>query len=172
MEASIETDTKENTQYFSVAIPKFILMSVCTMGLYELYWFYKNWGHIKNKNNLEIMPFWRAFFAPLWAYSSFNHIRDELGEQEISLHLYAGFLAILYFILQSLWRLPDPYWLISFLSVFLMLPANAATTKINERVLDNFQQNSKIQGWNWLAVLLGVPFFLLALIGTFMPTPA
>ena len=29
---------------FSVAIHKFITLSICSFGLYELYWFYQNWN--------------------------------------------------------------------------------------------------------------------------------
>jgi len=46
-----------------VSKTKLAVMSICTLGMYDLYWFYKNWGLVKDRNNLEIKPFWRAFFA-------------------------------------------------------------------------------------------------------------
>jgi len=30
-----------------------------------------------------IMPFWREFFAPLWAYSCFKHIKTAAVENDI-----------------------------------------------------------------------------------------
>lgn len=176
MEAEIGVENKESvkeeTTYFSVSPLKLMIMSVGTFGIYDLYWFYKNFCHIKQKNNLDIMPFWRAFFAPLWSYSAFEYIQDELKDKQISLKIYAGLLAVLYFIIQASWRLPDPFWIISTFSFVMIMPANLGTTRINEKVVHGFSQNSRIKGWNWLVILLGLPFFFLAVIGTFLPVDA
>jgi hypothetical protein len=40
----------------------------------------------------NIIPFWRAFFAPLWAYSCFKHIKTVAGERNIEKSLSIGFL--------------------------------------------------------------------------------
>ncbi|MGH1374134.1 MAG: hypothetical protein ACRBBW_18985 [Cellvibrionaceae bacterium] len=176
MEAVMENNDGESSEeastYFSVSPLKLVIMSIGTFGIYDLYWFYKNFCHIKQKNNLDIMPFWRAFFAPLWSYSAFDHIQNEMNEQEIPLNIYAALFAVLYFLVQACWRLPDPYWLISIFSFLLIIPANNATTRINQKTKPEFVQNSKLKGWNWVAVLLGVPFMALAIIGTFLSAPA
>lgn len=97
--------------FFATSTLKLILMSISTFGIYGLYWFYKNWVIVKNRTGEKIMPFWRAFFSPIWAYSFFKHINNSLVEDDANKALPIGFLAILFFILQALWRLPDPYWL-------------------------------------------------------------
>ncbi len=33
--------------FFTTSTLKLTLMSICTFGIYELYWFYKNWVLIK-----------------------------------------------------------------------------------------------------------------------------
>ena len=48
--------------FFTASVLKLIVMSVCTMGIYQLYWFYKNWKLIKDRTGQKIRPFWRAFF--------------------------------------------------------------------------------------------------------------
>ncbi|MBT3619493.1 MAG: hypothetical protein HN523_03610 [Porticoccaceae bacterium] len=159
----------ENSHYFSTSSLKLFIMSICTFGLYELYWCYKNWVHIKEKKKLEIMPFWRAFFAPLWLYSLMTHLQDEINETKIPIVLHAGLLAALYFIMQLLLRLPDPYWLICYLSFVFLLPANTAILRLNENSATDVKPNDKIQGWNWLAVILGGLLFIIVLIGTFIP---
>ena len=35
--------------YFPVSNTKLVLLSVCTLGLYEFYWFYKNWALVKER---------------------------------------------------------------------------------------------------------------------------
>lgn len=170
-ESMIENTGSESSTstYFTVSRTKLLIMSLCTMGLYDLYWFYKNWSHIKSQQKSKIRPFWRAFFAPFWAYSAFNHIQDEINEKELNIPIYAGALAIVYFIFHALWRLPEPYWLVSYFSFLFLVPANNALTLINQKEDFSFQQNSAIKGWNWLAVTLGGLFFILTIIGTFLP---
>lgn len=34
--------------YFPVSNTKLVLMSLATLGFYELYWFYKNWVFVKD----------------------------------------------------------------------------------------------------------------------------
>ncbi len=43
--SSVETDTVKNSEvyFFTTSTLKLMLMSICTFGIYELYWFYKNW---------------------------------------------------------------------------------------------------------------------------------
>ena len=164
-EVSVEV---ENSHYFHTSSLKLLIMSFCTFCLYELYWCYKNWVHIKEKKKLEIMPFWRAFFAPLWLYSLMTHLQDEINDTKIPIVLHAGLLAALYFITQLLYRLPDQYWLISLLSFVFLLPANTAILRLNENSATDVKPNDKIQGWNWLAVILGGLLFIMALIGTFI----
>lgn len=170
MEVTVEENTDKEIEkaspYFSVSAIKFIIMSVGTFGVYDLYWFYKNWCHIKQKDNLHILPFWRAFFAPLWSYSAFNRIQEEINEREIPLRIHATLFAVLYFVIQMSLNLSDPYWLISIFSFLLVLPANKATTQINQKINADFVQNNKIEGWNWLAVVVGLPFMALAVIGS------
>jgi hypothetical protein len=164
--------TEKQSQYFSVSTPKFILMSICTGGLYEVYWFYKNWVHVKQLENSTIWPFWRAVFARFNAYFLFKRIRQQLKDLEIPTTLLAGPLAVLYFLLYGTWRLPDPYWLVACLTFAPLLVANDAMTEINKKSIENFQQNSRIGGWNWLAVALGVFLVVGIVLYFFLPPEA
>ena len=159
----------ENSHYFSTSFLKLVIMSFCTYGLYEWYWCYKNWVHIKEKKKLKIMPFWRAFFTPLWLYSLMTHLQDEINDTKIPIVLHVGMLATLYFITHALYKLPDPYWLINYLSFVFLLPANTSILRLNENSVTDVKPNDKIQGWNWLAVILGGLLFIMTLIGAFIP---
>ena len=106
--------------FFSATPLKFVVMSICTLGIYQLYWFYKNWKLIKERTGQEIWPFWRAFFCPIWAYSCFKEINSRTGGG-----LPIGLLAIAYFAISVVWKLPDPYWLISLFSFLPLIPVNS-----------------------------------------------
>ena len=170
-QSSVETSAEITTSeyFFSTSTFKLSVMSICTFGLYELYWFYRNWVLIRERTGQKIMPFWRAFFAPLWAYSCFSHIKKAANENDVPESLFLGLLAFLYFILSALWRIPDPYWLVSYLTFLFVIPANNVATSINEKLVPDFTNNRKFSGWNWLVVVLGGLLFLLSLVGTFMP---
>src|SRR5258708_1698326 len=45
--------------FFSVSLLKLLVMSTVTLGLYDLYWFYKNWTFVKERTARDISPFWR-----------------------------------------------------------------------------------------------------------------
>jgi hypothetical protein len=167
----IEIDTSNTvvTYFFTTSTLKLTLMSICTFGIYEIYWFYKNWILIKARTGQNLMPFWRAFFAPIWAYSCFKHIKTSAGENNIPESLSIGSLAALYFILRTLWRLPDPFWLISLFSFIPIIPVNNVAFKINSKLITDIKNNETFSGWNWVGLVLGGLLFLFGLIGTFLP---
>ncbi|MGN8224630.1 hypothetical protein [Gracilimonas sp. BCB1] len=168
---TINSSSFSNEPYFfSVSNFKLVLMSICTFGIYELYWFYKNWELIKKRWAQNIMPFWRAFFAPIWAYSCFEEIKNSAIQNRLSYSLPTVFLAIGYFIIQALWRLPDPYWLLSFLSFVFIIPANNVALRVNEGVNPSFENNSSFSGTNITAIVIGGLLFVLGLLETLMPS--
>ena len=163
--------SESDPYFFAASTLKLVLMSICTGGLYELYWFYKNWVLIKQRTNQHMMPFWRAAFAPLWAYSCFKHIATAAKDRNTSAPPAIGMLAVVYFVLQAVWRLPDPYWLISFFSFVPLMPANSAARLVNRTLAGDTYDNAKFSGWNWLGLVVGGLFLVLALIGTWYPEP-
>lgn len=158
--------------FFATSTLKLILMSISTFGIYEIYWFYKNWVIVKNRTGEKIMPFWRALFSPIWAYGFFKHINNSLVEDNVNKALPIGFLAVLFFILQALWRLPDPYWFISFLSFVPLILVNNAASEINLKLIPDFDGNKKFSTANWVGIVLGGLLFVLAIFGTLMPENA
>lgn len=165
----VEVKKVSEADFFTTSTLKLALMSICTLGIYELYWFYKNWLLIKKRTGQNIMPFWRAFFAPFWAYSCFKNVKESAKEHDVPESLSIGVLAIVYFILQSLWKLPDPYWLVSFLSFTVILPANSVALNINKRLISNFKNNESFSGWNWVGLVLGGLLAMLSIVGSFLP---
>ncbi len=165
-----DLEAPEESNYFSVSTTKLVVMSICSLGLYDLYWFYNNWQHIKKTKEeySDISPFWRSLFAPLWAYSCLTHIQNECKKQEFHISLYCGFSAVIYFLLQASWKLPAPYMLISFFTFVPLLAANIATTKVNRKVNSNYEQNSRFKGWNWLALTVGSVLVLLNIVSAFV----
>jgi len=119
--------------FFAVGTHKFIVLSIFTLGLYDLYWSYRNWKQLKSVSGDRVSPFWRAFFAPFWAVSLFNRVHDAATAAGVRICWRAGPLGILYLILSMTWRLPDPWWLISLASFIPIIPVQLAAQRINAR---------------------------------------
>jgi len=109
--------------YLTVSPLWFVTLSVLTMGIYELYWGYRYWCYVKERDASAIRPFWRALFLPLWCYALLKDIAIQHPSRWLPREAACALLAVLYFALNMLWRLPDPYWLISSLSFLPLLPA-------------------------------------------------
>ncbi|WP_028294110.1 hypothetical protein [Oceanobacter kriegii] len=162
-------DTSNTPIYFAVSPLKLVVMSICTMGIYELYWFYKNWVLIKEREKLNIMPFWRAVFAYFFCYSFFKKVEASAVDASLERSLSPGLLAAGWIIVTLLWKLPAPFWLITYFAVIFLLPVQALVDNINEVNSPGHAKNSKFTGWNIFGVVVGGLFFLLILLGTFLP---
>jgi hypothetical protein len=71
------SDTATDPFYLSIPLSRYLLMSFFTLGLYQTYRIYKNWEYVKNRDNLQIHPFWRAVFGIFFCHSLMKQIHDD-----------------------------------------------------------------------------------------------
>ena len=160
--------TPSTPAFFPVSLTKFFLLSLCTLGLYQVYWFYKNWYFVKRREKSDILPALRSLFGVIFCY----WLLKRVSEQSVASGgkpLPAGLLAICWIVTNLLWRLPDPYWLVSFLAIIFLLPVQASINSMNARLAPDHDKNNHFSGWNIFGLIVGGLFFLLAVIGTFLP---
>src|SRR5882672_11814779 len=120
-----------NPAYFPVSILKLVVLSICTFGIYEIYWYYNNWCAIRDRDKVEMVPLGRAIFAYFFCYSLFKDIKAKADSQGIETSVEPAALTTGWIVFTLLVRLPDPFWLISFFSVVFLLPVQSAVNKIN-----------------------------------------
>ena len=162
----VAVESTSEPLYFTCSTLKLSVMSLVTFGIYDLYWFYKNWNLVRRHTGEGIMPFFRAIFSHLWSYSLFNRIRKSAQEKQLGVRLPAGLLAIAFFLMNVVAsRLAEPYWLVAFFSFICLLPANQAAIEINRGNDERFVNNESFSGWNWVGIVLGTPL----LVFTVMP---
>ena len=176
MPMSTDQDDKKSMEdfsgapkYFAVSLLKLVVMSICTLGAYELYWFYKNWVLIKERESLDIMPFWRTFFAYFFCYSLFKRVQVSAAAIPLEKSMSPGLLATGWIISTLLWNLPDPFWLVTYIAIIFLLPVQAIANDINEFVAPGHDKNDKFSGWNVFGIVVGGLIFLLTLWGTLLP---
>lgn len=57
------------------------ILMFLSVGLFQVYWLYKQWYHLKYVSNLKVSPILRAILALFFTPSLFNRISDASGEK-------------------------------------------------------------------------------------------
>jgi len=158
-------------EFFPITPNKLIIMSICTLGIYEIYWFYRNWKYLKIKKQLKISPFWRSIFSIIFCYSLFKHINNYAKEKGIEEHISQGSLAFAYIIITLSIRLPDPYWIVSIIAFLPLLSVQKLINQLNHFKLQ-IVINNKYSGWNIFGIISGIIIWGLIILGILMPENA
>jgi hypothetical protein len=66
----IADDTK--LQFFVRRPGALFAASLVTVGIYDIYWFYKNWVAVRDAGSKKISPFWRTVFTVFYVYPLFR----------------------------------------------------------------------------------------------------
>lgn len=160
--------TEHQPWYFEVATTKFVVMSLVTFGIYDVFWLYRQWQFERARTGENLSPFWRTFFAPLFAFSLFRRISDaaeETGTGAIPHQVYAlAYIACLFTV-----RLPEPYWLISLLVFVPLIPVQSAATRINGTTAPGAPLNDRYTLPNVAVIVIGGLMLLLILLGLLIP---
>jgi hypothetical protein len=169
---SAEPRTREPVQeelpFFAVSTHKFVVMCVVTLGLYQYYWFYKQWRHLARASRVPISPFWRTFFAPLWGFSLFAHVEARAELDKIAVPWNDVVLGVAYLLLPMTWPLPHGWSLISLLAFVPLIPAQRTIDRINASRLQGPLPNRGYTGPNLAGIILGAGIVVLALIGALL----
>lgn len=148
--------------FFPVSAQKFILLSICSFGIYHAFWHYENWRRIKSNTGEDISPFWRAVFLPLYSFSMFARIcnTSALEGMRVDLNPYA--LAAIYLLLNMTPQLPNPWWLISIASFLPMLPIQEAAQRVNQRHISPSTEatNENYSPANMITIIVGGVFLM------------
>ena len=95
--------TQAEAAYLYISPFRLIFMSIFSFGIYEIYWIYKNWRYAKERDGLDIMPFWRGWFGIFHCHSlmRFIHMDKVLNRWETPTFK-PGLLATIWVIMQVL----------------------------------------------------------------------
>jgi hypothetical protein len=147
---------------------KLAVMSVFTLGLYPVYWFYRNWELRKTQRNRDVIPVLRAIFSPLFSYSLFEDVEEEAQKLRTSVGWSPMAMALTFFVLNVLWRLPDPFWLLCLFTFVPLLSVQRTINELNARSSRPAPVNAAFSTANVIGLIVGGIFLLLAIIGTFV----
>jgi hypothetical protein len=155
--------------YFAVSTRKLVVMSLCTVGLYGTYWFYKNWALIKARERSAISPVWRSLLEFLYCYACLARIRETAREQHLEATLAAGPLTAGFILVGLLGAGPTPCWQLSALSVFFLTPAQNVANRINDQLAPGHDPNSSFSSLNIALMVIGGAVTLGSALLAFIP---
>lgn len=172
-EVAAESVAATATPLFSVGLTKLIVMNIATLGIYSIYWQYKHWQIIKEREDSEILPLLRAIFAPIYYYfllGKINKAAEECGSKARSPQITLTLVYVLLFLSNifigsiSL-ELDLLVWFVQFAMVpFLVMLPQSVAEKVNKRSIPNYKVNARFSELNWLAIVLGIGLQLLLLL--------
>jgi hypothetical protein len=159
---------------FPVATHKFIVLSLVSFTAYTFYWFYQNWRRIKAASQENLSPFWRTAFAPLWGFSLFNRIRTLASAQGIAADWSPQLLGTVFFVLNSVWILPDPWPWISLAVFGPAIPVQQTAQRVNEIYAKSVGEapNDTYSAGNIAMIVIGGLLLAVAIMSSFMPASA
>ncbi|MCF7749609.1 hypothetical protein KQ945_02540 [Bacillus subtilis subsp. subtilis] len=156
-------------EYYSPPTLKLASLSLVTLGLYPLYWFWQNWRAIKRETGGTQWPWARAVFAPLWSFLCFSDLRDIAVSRRRDLAFAPGLLAAVYFLLNLAGRLPGALTLLSLFTFVPILPINSLLRRYHREEGVDTRRMDRFGVWHILLLVFGGLFLLLVLFGFSLP---
>lgn len=86
---------------------RLVLLSMLTFGIYEIYWFWRNWRHLVDYGGRELSPGWRTvgLFVPglniYLIYTQFRDIRKTADAAGCDTYTYPGLITAAYAFLSA-----------------------------------------------------------------------
>jgi len=155
--------TAEEQPYFPVSRQKLIVMSMTTLSMYQIYWFFKNFERVNARTGGGASPFWRAIAAPITAHGLFAHVRTDAQSRFIPVRWSSAGLAVIYLGITLFCFFEYPWWTLALCSVFALLPVHASMEAVNRKVAPKGPRNDSYSMANAAWIVIGIALTILGL---------
>lgn len=160
-----------NEQFSNVQpIWKFCFLYIITFGIYQLPWAHKQWKFIKERDNLKISAWGRSWFLPFFLYSLCQKVFALAEEQGYREKPSPFQITLFYWVFIVLSYLPDPLWLIGFLSFVPLLSILKAMNYYWEQKQRHLPKRTSFTRSEIIWIVLGAIFWFLVILGMLLPS--
>ncbi len=178
---NIEPAEASRPLFFPTSQLKLVTLFIATLGLYTVYWFYKNWKMQQPYLDKKIQPALRSLFYIFFTHSLFKRVELAANDKGISKSWSAATLATVFVALTVISTLLDRVAAksetigvvdyINLLSVFvLVIPLYRVQAVVNKINSDpQGELNDTFSFYNFIFIAIGIMLWLLALIGMLGP---
>ena len=154
------SSSKSKPVYLYIPTSRLIFMSVISLGIFISYWVYKNWRFIKERDGLDISPFWRGWFAIFNFHSLLKYIKEDPKVSHPEKPDYSCGWLTCGFVMFTLCG--NQIFIPSMVTFLFILPAHNYISKINR----NAENPPEFSPWSFGQVLSGffIPILLFAIV--------
>ena len=177
-DSDLEVNTDESQKmFYIVSKQKFALLFFSTLGIYIIYWFYKNWQIFKEFSGNSIWPVPRAIFSIFFTHSLFREVDSVLTKNNKEFDWKPDTLATIYVIFaitsqvldrMSIKEIGSPYTdLLSILIlplIYLVLAKAQEAINLSQNDPEG-QSNSGYTPANYVWIVLGALLWLMVIFG-------
>jgi hypothetical protein len=147
--------------FFYIPVGRLMAMSIFSCGVFDAYWIYKNWCYLKERDGLNISPFWRAWFAVFTCYGTLKAIRTDHQMNEIEKPSYsAGGLTTGWIIFSFITKKTIFFFIPG--SLFL-IPVQNYINRVNESIHPRPQHMPWTTG-HFVCLLVGAFFWIIPIV--------
>lgn len=177
MQTDIAAPVGATNEFYVVSKQKFYLLFLLTLGIYMVYWSYKNWRLQKIATDADVYPVLRGLFLVFFMHGLYERVQAQLvrlGRSfEWSPANQATIVVALILASNILDRLGakeigSPYTdiagiaLLPFTAIVMWKGQAAINTSCGDPA---GASNARYSGWNWLWMVLGGAFWLVIAVG-------
>lgn len=170
-----EDGKPENYKFYVVAPKKFSILFLTSLGLYSIYWVYKNWSIYKKSSGANIWPIIRGMFDLFFIHSLCSKILaknsvNPSAKERSALEWQATKYVLLTFSARICEHLAENIMPYAYLFSILLLPfclqaLYTIQVKINQSMNDENGESNSIFSWaNYIWITLGILLWLLIIV--------
>lgn len=148
----------EEAPYFAVSLPKLAAMWFVTLGLYGVYWFWKQWHAVSRRDGRKRWPFVRALLFPMiYCYPLLRDIRQQAVQAGVPCYASPALLTLAYLVLGICLFSETSYALsvLSFAQLLVFIEAQRVANAVNQTLAPAHDPNRRFSRWNISALVLG-----------------
>ena len=72
-----ETGGHSSAMFLYIPTVRLIALTIVSSGLYQAYWIYRNWHFLKERDGMQIQPFWRGVFGVFYIHPLLGKIKTD-----------------------------------------------------------------------------------------------
>jgi hypothetical protein len=72
-----------NAYFVHMSARRYFAMSIFALGLFQCWWFYKNWRYVRDRDRSDILPFWRMIFYVFFTHSLLRRMHADRAPERL-----------------------------------------------------------------------------------------
>ncbi|HEU0091588.1 MAG TPA: DUF4339 domain-containing protein [Vicinamibacteria bacterium] len=157
----------KDPKWFMVGAVKLAVMMVATFGLYQLYWFYKQWDRVRDAGD-NVSPAPRSLFGIVFCYSLFRRIIDSTHAVGVSTRLPPSLLAVGFILPSLMWRADGPQSYLGFLAFVPLVAVQRIANAVALGQGSTEDRNTRLTWLNWVGVVVAGGLMALLALATLL----